>query len=546
MLIPIQSRMPLAIKPSDPKLAIAGATDELQFNIALGHEDQVLGHPQDSHIRAGLALSFLQRDSPKSTPNANKHRIPPVWIRLNDLAEQFPNPIMSLVWDGPRLDTWPHFVAIDPNPRAVFYFSGRHFPWQDNPQAIATLAATIVQYFDQLMSIYEAVYDDQAYHQFMNMRRLEMFNRLAQLIQQFVQIILQGAPGTGKTFLAKQLCAHLIGLRPEAGTDKDDQDHEPFVIHQGQRWDIVQFHPAYNYEDFVRGIQVSTQNHQDQVPDVRYDTVHRVFSDICARALAALQENEVNPPKFILIIDEINRANLAAVLGELIYALEYRGESIRTPYDVGNDGYNLTVPRNLYVIGTMNTADRSIGHIDYAVRRRFAFVSMLPDRNIVFNHYPRTQQLRDSALALFDAVAALFNGENGSLSREFHADDVQPGHTYFLADNNLEPAEACRQLVLKFVYQVIPLLREYVKDGVLTHPRNVDPNTVWGMNVQGVDVPLSEPVPRDRDIFGELEAALCAGLPNEGNNPEALAAAGAGGQDPAVPADPPGEDREAG
>jgi hypothetical protein len=112
---------------------------------------------------------------------------------------------------------------------------------------------------------------------------------------------------------------------------------------------------------------------------------------------------------------------------------------------------------NLYLIGTMNTADRSIGHIDYAVRRRFAFVPLRPERTII------AQQTNDkvctSGLALFDAVAALFS-TIGFLAPDFHADDVQVGHTYFLARNQ-------DVLFGKFAYQVYPLLREYYKDGVL-------------------------------------------------------------------------------
>ncbi len=135
-------------------------------------------------------------------------------------------------------------------------------------------------------------------------------------------------------------------------------------------------------------------------------------------------------------------------MGELIYALEYRDEWVETPYYVdGGWGKKLKVPKNLYVIGTMNTADRSIGHIDYAVRRRFAFIPCPPN----------PAMLTGKGLELFEAVAKLFQG--GTLSNDFHADDVQPGHTYFMAEGG--------ELARKFAYQVYPLLREYYKDGVL-------------------------------------------------------------------------------
>ena len=89
------------------------------------------------------------------------------------------------------------------------------------------------------------------------------------------------------------------------------------------------------------------------------------------------QEKEPLKP-YVLIIDEINRANLPAVLGELIYALEYRGEKVESMYETEEDGNVLIIPPNLYIIGTMNTSDRSVGHIDYAIRRRFAFIELLP------------------------------------------------------------------------------------------------------------------------------------------------------------------------
>src|SRR5690606_7139407 len=85
---------------------------------------------------------------------------------------------------------------------------------------------------------------------------------------------------------------------------------------------------------------------------------------------------------YVLIIDEINRANLPAVLGELIYALEYRGEGVDSMYDLDGDT-SIILPPNLYIIGTMNTADRSVGHIDYAIRRRFAFVEVLPSAEVI-------------------------------------------------------------------------------------------------------------------------------------------------------------------
>lgn len=288
------------------------------------------------------------------------------------------------------------------------------------------------------------------------------------IFDDFRQIILHGPPGTSKTYQAKRMAAKLIldindeeiddlvndlvNQEEKSGTgefaDKRfriTRDQNKPDKYEGQ-WAIVQFHPAYNYEDFVRGIQVSGQGEK-----IRYENVQRIFSGMCKAA------EKYPDKKYVLIIDEINRAHIAAVLGELIYGLEYRNARITTPYAIEGDD-TLLVPDNLYIIGTMNTADRSIGHIDYAVRRRFAFVSCPPDPVILENYYKgKPEAVRRLAKQLFEAVRNVFNKEN---LNEFDAEDVCPGHTYFMAENE-------RKLWNKFIYQVYPLLREYYKDGVL-------------------------------------------------------------------------------
>ena len=150
----------------------------------------------------------------------------------------------------------------------------------------------------------------------------------------------------------------------------------------------------------------------------------------------------------VLVIDEINRANVSAVLGELIYGLEYRGKEVQTPYQVGGKT-GLLIPENLQIIGTMNTADRTIGQIDYAVRRRFAFVHCPPQPEVVQNVGG------DLAREFFNMVDAIF----AHLSADHDKEDVCIGHSYFLADGV--------ELANKIIYQVVPILREYLKDGVL-------------------------------------------------------------------------------
>ena len=261
-------------------------------------------------------------------------------------------------------------------------------------------------------------------------RRMELNQperRAKELLQgKFPQAVFYGPPGTGKTRAALRVAADLLGKT------------EPQALRGDPRFALVQFHPACNYEDFVRGVQVKTENGQ-----VVYETVDRVFVKMARRAAAG------RPEPYVLVIDEINRANVSAVLGELIYALEYRETEVQTPYAI-DDKTGLVIPQNLLVVGTMNTADRTIGQIDYAVRRRFAFVHCPPDRAVVQN----LGVVR--ATEFFDMVDGVF----AHLSPDHDAEDVRIGHSYFLAESGPE-------LARKVIFQVVPILREYLKDGVL-------------------------------------------------------------------------------
>ncbi len=163
------------------------------------------------------------------------------------------------------------------------------------------------------------------------------------------QAIIYGPPGTGKTFLAEHLAKHLIG------------EGDGFQ-------DVVQFHPAYAYEDFMQGIRPRAR------PDggLDYPVVPGRFLEFCREAAAC-------SGPCVLIIDEINRANLARVFGEVMYLLEYRDNTI--PLAAG--GQRFHIPKNVLIIGTMNTADRSIALVDHAMRRRFAFLELRPQYQVL-------------------------------------------------------------------------------------------------------------------------------------------------------------------
>ena len=284
------------------------------------------------------------------------------------------------------------------------------------------------------------------------------------------QMILQGPPGTSKTYSAQEFIRYMANncydddLKNMQISDYSQNDKYCKMLSDNKSfpevaWDIIQFHPSYGYEDFVRGIKVSTRRDSDSIV---YETVNKVLGNIAELA----KHNSNTNTKFFLIIDEINRANLATVFGELIYGLEYRDESVATPYSVKGDN-KISLPKNLYIIGTMNTADKSIGGIDYAIRRRFLFFEQLPDRSVIKNYKKDNgtsqMSLNEKACKLFDNIAKIFT-EN-YLSPEYRKEDVQIGHTYFLVDNE-------EKLLKRFEYQIIPILKEYYKDGIITFDVN--------------------------------------------------------------------------
>ena len=379
-------------------------------------------------------------------------------------------------------------------------------------------------------------------------------NHIMELLKYKPQIILQGPPGTGKTREAKRIARELLGL----GENDSLEGCEQFKL--------IQFHPSYSYEDFVRGIvakpneegdgivytaenkilgafakeafnnwnkaQQNTQTLKEQdifeafiehikeelaqSEDYKYPLTDSIYIfnaddkrfkykgdnwEVHSRGLnmnyaeikriidSGIRDRQgvtkltniggqarqhasyfirivekyyefkesynsnitdkIPLKPYVLIIDEINRANLSAVLGELIYALEYRGEAVQSMYAIDDDN-TLILPANLYIIGTMNTADRSVGHIDYAIRRRFAFVDVLPK--------DLTNELGDNfAEKLYEEVSKLFEGN--TLSPEFRKEEVQLGHSYFITEQT--------PIAIRWEYEIKPILLEYIKDGVL-------------------------------------------------------------------------------
>jgi 5-methylcytosine-specific restriction protein B len=209
---------------------------------------------------------------------------------------------------------------------------------------------------------------------------------------------------------------------------------------------------------------------------VTFRAEHRHLSFLAAVG-AALAANG-STCDVVLIADEINRADIARVFGELLYALEYRNQPVSTPYEVDGDSA-LTLPDNLLFIGTMNTADRSIALIDYALRRRFTFIELRPDRNAVDQAW-QLAEVKSAALRLFDAVAELFTGQ----AREVAA--LAVGHSYFMPTKAVATADEGNELLAtRFAFEVGPLLQEYAAEGLI--PADSVSTLMDGLGVEPAD-----------------------------------------------------------
>jgi 5-methylcytosine-specific restriction protein B len=218
-------------------------------------------------------------------------------------------------------------------------------------------------------------------------------------------------------------------------------------------WDIVQFHPSYTYEDFIRGLVARPL--EQGITFAARDKVGGLMA-----AVARAMNEKGSDVRAVLVIDEINRGEISKIFGELIYGLEYRDQPVASPYSVGGSS-EIVIPSNLDFIGTMNTADRSIALVDYALRRRFVFLDVQPDRSVIEEHVNFSgRKDREAALWLFGEVGALF----AVAGRQ----ELQVGHSYFLLETQPQNGDAgCEALATRFGYEIYPLLLEYEAEGRL-------------------------------------------------------------------------------
>ncbi|MXY01622.1 MAG: AAA domain-containing protein [Acidimicrobiales bacterium] len=236
---------------------------------------------------------------------------------------------------------------------------------------------------------------------------VEFLKDVVELLEDKRQVILYGPPGTGKTFFASRLAWALTGIQD----DEEYADDGPYSL--------VQFHPAYSYEDFFEGFRPSVDDDENMT--------YRLTPGPLVK-LAELAE--ANPDqRHVMVIDEINRANLPRVLGELLYLLEYRDEWVQTQY---RPVEGFTLPSNLWFIGTMNTADRSIALIDAAMRRRFHFVPFFPDREPTVGLLRRWCEQNEQGQMW---IADLLDGVNAQLRGDLGGDHMLIGPSHFMKSN---------------------------------------------------------------------------------------------------------------
>ena len=334
------------------------------------------------------------------------------------------------------------FDALEINHRSKIIFRNDNLTSEEYTKELESKFLELIPYYENIIGMNDTK-DNSIISDSINIKKnLKSKSNIG------LNTILYGPPGTGKTFYTKKYVVAICDNKTLEDIDKLDYENRYKELIKEGRTEFITFHQSYGYEEFIEGIKPNV----DENKNISYGTKEGIFKKFCNKAKKELDNegNDVNfePKSFVFVIDEINRANISKVFGELITLIEEPkrgGMKEETSAILPYSGESFCVPKNVYILGTMNTADRSISLIDTALRRRFNFVEMMPNSSIVDVTVDgvNVKKMLDT---INERITVLYDREH------------MIGHAFF---TNLNNDSTIEDLALIFKNKIIPLLQEY-------------------------------------------------------------------------------------